>query len=131
MEVRLIAKEGKYALLKLPSGETRRVLIACMATIGQVGNVDQGNVSLGKAGRSRHLGRRPHNRGVSHESGGPPARRRRGEILRRTPPRHSLGPADPRFQDAQQSRTDRYIVTRRGREERIVGGLRGDQWVAR
>ncbi|MGC9973747.1 MAG: 50S ribosomal protein L2, partial [Bryobacteraceae bacterium] len=61
----LVSKEGGYALLKLPSGEIRRVLAECMATIGQVGNVDHENVSLGKAGRKRWLGRKPHNRGVS------------------------------------------------------------------
>ena len=61
----LVSKEGGYALLKLPSGEIRRVLAECMATIGQVGNVDHENVSLGKAGRTRWLGKTPHNRGVS------------------------------------------------------------------
>ena len=61
----LVAKEGDYALVKLPSGETRKVLQDCMATIGQVGNTDHENVTIGKAGRMRWLGRRPHNRGVS------------------------------------------------------------------
>jgi large subunit ribosomal protein L2 len=61
----LVAKEGDYALLKLPSGETRRVLVACMATVGQVGNTDHENVSIGKAGRNRWKGIRPTNRGVS------------------------------------------------------------------
>src|SRR3954447_2450471 len=61
----LVAKEGDYALIKLPSGETRKVLQDCMATIGQVGNVDHENVTIGKAGRTRWLGRRPVNRGVS------------------------------------------------------------------
>ena len=116
VEVRLIAKEGKYALLKLPSGETRRVLIACMATIGQVGNVDQGNVSLGKAGRSRHLGRRPHNRGVSmnpvdHPHGGGEGKSSGG--------RHPVTPwGQPTrgFKTRNNPRTDRYIVARRGRK---------------
>jgi large subunit ribosomal protein L2 len=61
----LMAKEGAYVLLKLPSGETRRILSVCRATIGQVGNSDHSSVSLGKAGRSRWLGRRPHVRGVA------------------------------------------------------------------
>ena len=52
-QAQLVAKEGEYALLKLPSGETRKVLAACMATIGQVGNTDHENVSIGKAGRNR------------------------------------------------------------------------------
>lgn len=61
----LMAKEDKYALLKLPSGEMRLVLIDCIATVGQIGNVQHENVSLGKAGRKRWLGRRPHVRGVA------------------------------------------------------------------
>src|SRR6201986_3053933 len=61
----LVAKEGDYALLKHPSGETRKVLVDCMATIGQVGNTDHENVSIGKAGRNRWKGIRPTNRGVS------------------------------------------------------------------
>ena len=61
----LMAKEGKYALLKMPSGEIRRFRLNCYATIGQVGNLEHSNVSLGKAGRSRWLGRRPHVRGVA------------------------------------------------------------------
>ena len=63
--VQLMAKEGRYALLKLPSGELRRVLRECKATIGQVGNIDHENVSLGKAGRTRWLGRRSKVRGVA------------------------------------------------------------------
>jgi large subunit ribosomal protein L2 len=61
----LMAKEGSYAQVKLPSGEVRRVHLDCYATIGQVGNVEHSNLSLGKAGRARWRGRRPHNRGVS------------------------------------------------------------------
>jgi large subunit ribosomal protein L2 len=61
----LIAKEGKYALLRLPSGEVRNVLASCLATIGQVGNVMHEKVSIGKAGRNRWLGRRPKVRGVA------------------------------------------------------------------
>lgn len=61
----LLAKEGHYALLKLPSGEVRKVPINCSATIGVVSNIDHMNISLGKAGRSRWLGKRPHVRGVA------------------------------------------------------------------
>jgi large subunit ribosomal protein L2 len=60
----LMAKEGAMATLRLPSGEMRMVRVGCMATIGQVGNIDHENISFGKAGRKRYLGRRPHNRGV-------------------------------------------------------------------
>jgi large subunit ribosomal protein L2 len=61
----LVAKEGEYAQVKLPSGEVRKIHIECMATIGQVGNLDHSNVSLGKAGRKRWLGIRPSVRGVA------------------------------------------------------------------
>ncbi len=61
----LMAKEGKYATIRLPSGEIRLVHQDCLATIGQIGNMDNDSISLGKAGRKRWLGRMPHNRGVS------------------------------------------------------------------
>ena len=75
VEVQLMAKEGKYATLRLPSGEMRKVLLACRATIGTVGNPDHELVSLGKAGRKRHMGVRPSVRGVAmnpndHKHGG-------------------------------------------------------------
>ena len=60
----LISREGDYAIIKLPSGETRKILAACKATVGVVGNSEHSLERLGKAGRSRWLGRRPHNRGV-------------------------------------------------------------------
>ena len=63
--VQLMAREGGYALLRLPSGELRRVRVECRATIGQVGNLEHENISIGKAGRSRWLGIRPANRGVT------------------------------------------------------------------
>lgn len=61
----LLAREGKYATLKMPSGETRYVLLTCMATVGSVSNAEHMNTVMGKAGRKRWLGRRPRNRGVS------------------------------------------------------------------
>ncbi|MFZ0131659.1 MAG: 50S ribosomal protein L2 [Desulfobacterales bacterium] len=61
----LMAKEDRYALIKLPSSEVRMVLLNCLATIGQLGNVEHENISIGKAGRKRWLGRRPHVRGVA------------------------------------------------------------------
>src|SRR6266516_6149004 len=63
--VQLVAREGEYASVKMPSGEIRKINVECLATIGQVGNVDHENVSIGKAGRSRWLGKRPHVRGVA------------------------------------------------------------------
>ncbi|NJB69493.1 large subunit ribosomal protein L2 [Desulfobaculum xiamenense] len=61
----LVAKEGKYALLRMPSGEVRNVLSSCVATIGQVGNIQHENITLGKAGRARWMGKRPEVRGVA------------------------------------------------------------------
>jgi large subunit ribosomal protein L2 len=61
----LMAKEGSFAQIRLPSGEVRKVHLDCFATVGQVGNLDHSNVSIGKAGRTRWKGRRPHNRGVA------------------------------------------------------------------
>jgi large subunit ribosomal protein L2 len=74
-EAQLMAKEGKYAQLRLPSGEFRLVRVECRATIGQVGNVDHENITIGKAGRKRHMGIRPTVRGsamnpVDHPHGG-------------------------------------------------------------
>ena len=101
-QAQLVSREGGIALLKLPSGEIRKVQLDCMATIGQVGNIDHENVSLGKAGRKRWMGKSPHNRGVSHEPGGSPARRRRRQDLGRPPSGDAVGPADARLQDPQQ-----------------------------
>jgi large subunit ribosomal protein L2 len=112
-QVRLVSREGDYALLKLPSGETRRVHADCMATIGQVGNVDHENISLGKAGRSRWLGRKPHNRGVAmnpvdHPHGGGEGKTSGG--------RHPVTPwGQPTrgYKTRNNSRTDKWIVQRR------------------
>ena len=75
--------EGGYALVKMPSGEIRRIHENCFATIGQVGNVDHMNVSSGKAGRTRWRGRRPHVRGMVDEPDRSSDGRRPGEIKRR------------------------------------------------
>ena len=99
--IQLMAKEGDYALLKLPSGELRRVRIGCRATIGQVGNLEHENISFGKAGRIRWLGRRPHVRGIAmnpvdHPHGG-------GEgALEGQSSAVAVGPADQGLQDAAQ-----------------------------
>jgi large subunit ribosomal protein L2 len=115
-QAQLVSKEGDVALLKLPSGETRKVLVECMATIGQVGNVEHENVSLGKAGRSRWLGRRPHNRGVSmnpvdHPHGGGEGKTSGG--------RHPVTPwGQPTrgFKTRNNKRTDKFIVTRKAKK---------------
>jgi len=81
--IQIMAKEGKYATLKLPSGEVRLVSLECMATYGVIGNAEHENISLGKAGRSRWLGIRPHVRGmamnpVDHPNGGGEGRSKSG-----------------------------------------------------
>src|SRR5579864_8639608 len=109
----LMAKEGDYALLRLPSGEQRRVHILCMATIGQVGNVDHENFSIGKAGRSRHMGRRPTVRGSvmnprDHPHGGGEGRAPIGGQPQTPWGRPAMGARTRR-----NKRTDRFIVRRR------------------
>ncbi|GER87543.1 50S ribosomal protein L2 [Dictyobacter vulcani] len=109
----LMAKEGNYALLRLPSGEQRQVHIMCMATIGQVGNVDHENQSLGKAGRARHLGRRPTVRGSvmnprDHPHGGGEGRAPIGGK-----PQTPWGKPAMGFKTRRNKRTDRFIVRRR------------------
>ena len=64
VSAQVLAREGKYTLIRLPSGEMRYILSECMATIGQVSNLDHKNIKLGKAGKRRYLGRRPQVRGV-------------------------------------------------------------------
>ena len=97
----VMAKEGDYATLRLPSGEMRKVNVNCLATIGQVGNTDHSNITLGKAGRKRWLGRRPEVRGVGHGSVFTPARRWRRPLAHRDArPQDPLGQADAGIQDA-------------------------------
>ena len=96
----LVAKEGDYAQMRMPSGEVRRVPVVCTATVGQVGNQEHENVSLGKAGRSRWMGKRPKVRGVvmnpvDHPHGGG-----EGKNFRRSTSGYSLGTADARLQNA-------------------------------
>ncbi|HLI90075.1 MAG TPA: 50S ribosomal protein L2 [Ktedonobacteraceae bacterium] len=109
----LMAKEGDYALLRLPSGEQRRVHIMCMATVGQVGNVDHENVSIGKAGRSRHMGRRPSVRGSvmnprDHPHGGGEGRAPIGGQ-----PQTPWGKPAMGYKTRRNKRTDQFIVRRR------------------
>jgi large subunit ribosomal protein L2 len=111
--VQLVAKEGDYASVKMPSGEIRHIAIVCYATVGQVGNLDHENVSIGKAGRSRWLGRRPHNRGVvmnpvDHPHGGGEGKTSGG--------RHPVSPwgmPTKGFKTRNRKATDRFIVQRR------------------
>ncbi|HET8668069.1 MAG TPA: 50S ribosomal protein L2, partial [Terriglobales bacterium] len=112
-QAQLVAKEGEYALLKLPSGETRRVMLNCMATVGQVGNLDHENVAIGKAGRTRWMGKKPHNRGVAmnpvdHPHGGGEGKTSGG--------RHPVTPwGQPTrgYKTRNNKRTDKMIVGRK------------------
>lgn len=112
----VMAKEGSYATLRLPSGEMRKVDVNCLATIGQVGNTDHSNITLGKAGRKRWLGRRPEVRGVamdpsSHPHGGGEGRSPIGMPGPKTPwGKPTLG-----YKTRRNKKTDKYIVRRRGK----------------
>ncbi len=114
-QIQLLGKETEYCTLKMPSGETRRVRSECMATIGQVGNLDHMNISMGKAGRTRWLGRRPHNRGVSmnpvdHPHGGGEGKTSGG--------RHPTSPWGlvKGKKTRSNARTDTFIVKRRSKK---------------
>jgi large subunit ribosomal protein L2 len=112
-QAQLMAKEGDYAQVRLPSGEQRLINVNCMATIGQVGNIDHENISLGKAGRSRYLGRRPHVRGsvmnpVDHPHGGGEGRAPIGGQ-----PQTPWGQPAMGYRTRHNKRTDKFIVRRR------------------
>jgi large subunit ribosomal protein L2 len=115
-QAQLVSREGGVALLKLPSGEIRRVQVECMATVGQVGNVDHENVSYGKAGRTRWMGKTPHNRGVTmnpvdHPHGGGEGKTSGG--------RHPVTPwGQPTrgFKTRNNKRTDKWIVTHKSKK---------------
>jgi large subunit ribosomal protein L2 len=111
----LMAKEGQYAQVRLPSGEVRRVHISCRATIGQVGNTEHENVNVGKAGRKRWMGRRPRNRGVSmnpidHPMGGGEGRSSGGRH-----PCSPWGKPAKGYKTRRNKRTDEMILRRRGK----------------
>ncbi len=113
--IQLMAKEGDHALLKLPSGELRKVRIECRATIGQVGNLDNENISYGKAGRVRWLGRRSKVRGmamnpVDHPHGGGEGRSKGNH------PQTPWGKPTKGYKTRHNKATDKYIVTRRGKK---------------
>ncbi|MEZ4296172.1 MAG: 50S ribosomal protein L2 [Polyangiaceae bacterium] len=112
----LMAKDGDYAQVRLPSGEIRKVHLDCRATIGQVSNIEHQNISLGKAGRTRWLGRRPHNRGVTmnpvdHPMGGGEGRTSGGRH-----PCSPWGKLTKGKKTRNNKRTDSMIVRRRGKK---------------
>jgi large subunit ribosomal protein L2 len=110
----LLAKEGDYAQLRMPSGEVRLVRQVCYATIGQVGNLDHGNIKLGKAGRKRHMGIRPTVRGTAmsprdHPHGGGEGRQPAGM----PGPKSPWGKPTRGYKTRRNKTTDQYIVRRR------------------
>jgi large subunit ribosomal protein L2 len=110
-----MAREGRYATLRLPSGEHRKILVDCSATIGQVGNLDHENQSIGKAGRSRWLSKRPNVRGVAmnpidHPMGGGEGKSSGGRH-----PCTPWGVPTKGHKTRRNVRTDKYIVKRRGK----------------
>jgi large subunit ribosomal protein L2 len=110
----LVAKEGEYALLRMPSGEMRRIYLECYATVGEVSNPEHQNIEIGKAGRSRWLNRRPHNRGtaknpVDHPMGGGQGKTAGG--------RHPCSPHGLKAKGKKtrnNKRTQKFILRRRG-----------------
>lgn len=116
-QIQLLAKEGAYATLRMPSGEMRQVEVTCRATVGQVGNAEQSNISWGKAGRKRWKGKRPEVRGVAmnpidHPLGGGEGRSSGG--------RHPVSPwGQPEGRTRKPNKSsDRLIVRRRGKKKR-------------
>ena len=110
----LMAKEGDYSLVRLPSGEMRRVLSACMATVGQVGNVEHNNIKLGKAGRARHRGLRPEVRGSAMNPRDHPHGGGEGKAPVGLPgPKSPWGKPTLGYRTRNNKATDKYIVRRR------------------
>jgi len=112
----LMAREGAYATLRLPSGEHRRVHVRCMATVGQVGNLEHEIVSLGKAGRSRWLGRRPHVRGVAMNPVDHPMGGGEGKSSGGRHPCTPWGKPTKGYKTRKNKRTNSFIVKRRGKK---------------
>lgn len=116
ISITLMAKEGKWATLRMPSGEMRKVHADCRATVGVVGNSEHKNIVWGKAGRTRWKGKRPHNRGVTmnpvdHPMGGGEGRSAGGRH-----PCTPWGKPTKGYRTRQNKRTDKYIVRRRGKK---------------
>lgn len=108
----LMAKEGKYATIKLPSGEMRYIHINCYATIGQIGNIDHSNINYGKAGRIRHKGRRPHVRGVAMNPIDHPHGGGEGKTGTCGTPVTPWGKPTKGYKTRHNKRTDKFIIKR-------------------
>ena len=112
----LMAREADWATLRLPSGEMRKVHVRCYATIGQVGNLEHENVSIGKAGRTRHMGKRPHNRGVSMNPVDHPLGGGEGKTSGGRHPVSPWGQPTKGYKTRRNKRTTKFIVKRRGKK---------------
>lgn len=109
----LMAKEGRYGLIKMPSGELRKIILGCRATIGQIGNVEHSNIKVGKAGRTRWQGKRPHVRGtvmnpIDHPHGGGEGKTKGGRI-----PVTPWGKPTKGYKTRRNKKTQKFIVRRR------------------
>jgi large subunit ribosomal protein L2 len=111
--VQVVAKEGFYASLKMPSGELRLINIECLATIGQVGNIDHENVSIGKAGRKRWMGKRPHVRGVAMNPVDHPLGGGEGKSSGGRHPVSPWGQPTKGYKTRRNKRTSQFILERR------------------
>ncbi|OFV94815.1 MAG: 50S ribosomal protein L2 [Acidobacteria bacterium RIFCSPLOWO2_12_FULL_54_10] len=109
----LVSKEGAMALVKLPSGEVRKILMDCMATIGQVGNIEHENISVGKAGRKRWMGIRPTVRGVAMNPVDHPHGGGEGKTSEGGTPTTPWGQPTRGYRTRNNKRTNRFIVSRR------------------
>ncbi len=115
----MLAKEGEFAQIRMPSGEVRLIRQKCYATIGQVGNLEHSNIKLGKAGRKRHLGVRPTVRGSAmtprdHPHGGGEGR----QPIGKAGPRSPWGKPTLGYKTRKNKQTDKYIVRRRSKTSR-------------
>jgi large subunit ribosomal protein L2 len=111
--VQVVAKEGEYVSVKTPSGEIRKVHMECFATVGQVGNIDHENVSIGKAGRSRWLGKRPHVRGVAMNPVDHPLGGGEGKTSGGRHPVTPWGVPTKGYKTRNRKTSDKFIVQRR------------------
>ncbi|MBX5444399.1 50S ribosomal protein L2 [Sphaerobacter sp.] len=111
----IMAKQDGYAQVRMPSGEVRMIRLNCMATLGQVGNVDHENVRIGKAGRSRHLGRRPITRGAAMNAADHPHGGGEGKAPIGGQPRTPWGKPTLGYRTRRNKKTDKFIVRRRGK----------------
>jgi large subunit ribosomal protein L2 len=111
--VQLVAREGEYASLRMPSGELRLIGVECLATIGQVGNIDHENVSIGKAGRNRWLGKRPHVRGVAMNPVDHPLGGGEGKTSGGRHPVSPWGQPTKGYKTRRNKRSDRFILERK------------------